>query len=140
MHCIRLTCSGIECNKEELCTVKYKILRCTRNDHKYYVYRLNKHRDDMEISSKTVHGIKNKVKDIIDNLIFEKDISLPKKIHIKLNSKKYVEGEIKLNAIDKPTLQQVQNYIKYLKTKVSDTNKVSDVKKFVEELVLSTII
>ena len=45
MHCIRLTCSGIECNKEELCTVKYKTLRCTRNDHKYYVNRLNKHRD-----------------------------------------------------------------------------------------------
>ena len=46
-----------------------------------------------------------------------------KKIMIQLSKKKYNEGE---NAIDKPTLEQVQNYIKYLKNKISDSNKVCD--------------
>ena len=65
----------------------------------------------------------SEVKDIINELIFEKDISMPKRILIQLSKKKYNEGE---NAIDKPTLEQVQNYIKYLKNKISDSNKVFD--------------
>jgi hypothetical protein len=43
----------------------------------------------------------SEVKDIINELIIQKDISMPKRILIQLSKKKYNEGE---NAIDKPTL------------------------------------
>ena len=53
------------------------------------------------------------MKDLIKDLIYEKDISVPKKISIKLNSNiekiKYIEKRTKGNQVfDVPTLQQLQ--------------------------------
>jgi hypothetical protein len=45
---------------------------------------------------------------------------MPKKIHIKLNGRKYKKGPNKIDDEDIPTLEQIQNYVKYLKQKVFD--------------------
>ena len=129
MRCIRLDCNSTQCNIEKLCEVKYKILQCTRKANVYVMYKLNDHPSGVEVNKKS-RGISNKVKEIINNFVFDNDISMPKKIQIKLGKKKYTEGN---DIIDQPTLEQIQNYIKYMKTKVSDSNKISDVKKFVDE-------
>ena len=57
MNCIRLVCAGIECNQNELCSVRYKIHRCTKKNDIYWVYRLNDHNDDIEVINKKVYGI-----------------------------------------------------------------------------------
>jgi hypothetical protein len=59
----------------------------------------------------------------LGNSTLKKVKNTKQRILIQLSKKKYNEGE---NAIDKPTLEQVQNYIKYLKNKISDSNKVFD--------------
>ena len=54
---------------------------------------------------------------------------MPKKISIKLNSKKYIEKRTQgYKVFDVPTLQQLQNFVKYLKTKVCTKNNVEDIK------------
>ena len=63
----------------------------------YCVYKLNDHGDDVKINIKR-RGMSSEVKDIINELIYEKDISMPKRIMIQLSKKKHNEGE---NAIDK---------------------------------------
>jgi ribosome biogenesis protein Nip4 len=74
------------------------------------------------------------MKNLINDLIYEKDISVPKKISIKLKSKNYVEKRTEGNKVfDVPTLTQVQNYVKYLKSKVCTNNNVQDIKKFVDD-------
>jgi len=110
MRCYRLDCNSTECNVDELCLEKYKILQCSRKPEVLCLYKLNEHGDGVKINIKR-RGMSSELKDIINELIFEKDISMPKRILIQLSKKKYNEGE---NAIDKPTLEQVQNYIKYL--------------------------
>jgi hypothetical protein len=97
------------------------------------LYRLNNHEDDFEIKSKKKYGIPNKIKEIVNEYLYEKDITMPKKIHIKLNGRKYKIGPNKIDDEDIPTLEQIQNYVKYLKQKVFDNNKISDVKKFVKD-------
>lgn len=87
MKDIRLICNRVSCNNEDhLCDVKYKITRCC-NKNKYIVYQngdhVNKNVESVEKSIK--RGIQHYVKDLIDDLIFEKDISAPKKIDIKLH-------------------------------------------------------
>ena len=47
-----------------------------------------------------------KVKDYIRDLINQKNISMPKKIHIKLSGKKYNQ---KIKEDELPSLEQVQN-------------------------------
>ena len=57
---------------------------------------------------------------------------MPKKISIKLNSKKYIEKRTQgYKVFVVPTLQQLQNFVKYLKTKVCTKNNVEDIKKIV---------
>ncbi len=90
MSCRYLLCSDYLCNKNGTCDVKYKILNCEKNDI-YHIYRQNEHEEDLNIEKKTNHGISNFMKDLINDLIYEKDISMPKKISIKLNSKKYID-------------------------------------------------
>ena len=58
---------------------------------------------------------------------------MPKKIEIKLNSKKYVNKRIDDDRLfDVPTLQQLQNYVKYLKNKVCNNYNIKDVKKLTD--------
>ena len=71
-----------------------------------------------------------KVKDYIRDLINQKNMSMPKKIHIKLSGKKYNQ---KIKEDELPSLEQVQNYIKYLKKQVFDHNNRRDVNKFINE-------
>jgi hypothetical protein len=87
MKDIRLICNRNTCNNENrLCDVKYKILRCC-NKNKYTVYQIGDHVNNNEenVDKSSKRGIQHYVKDLIDDLIFERDISTPKKIHIKLN-------------------------------------------------------
>jgi hypothetical protein len=87
MKDIRLICNRITCsNENRICGVKYKILRCC-NKNKYTVYQIGDHVNNNEesVEKSSKRGIQHYVKDLIDNLIFERDISTPKKIHIKLN-------------------------------------------------------
>jgi hypothetical protein len=130
MSSMRLVCKNEECNKDHLCDVKYKVDKCD-NDEIYFVYQYNKHKEGL-IPKSNKHGMSNKIKDFINELIYEKDLSKPKKIHVKLSSKKY-KNKIDILQLDLSTLQQVQNYVKYLKQKVFESNKRSDVKDFVEE-------
>jgi hypothetical protein len=74
------------------------------------------------------------MKNLVNELIFDKDVSVPKKIAITLNSQKYIEKRTEDNKIyDVPTLSQIQNYVKYLKGKICTKNKVEDIKKFVND-------
>jgi hypothetical protein len=47
---------------------------------------LNEHEENIKPVSKK-HGIQNKIKEYIDDLINDGNISMPKKIHIKLSGK-----------------------------------------------------
>ena len=85
MNDIRLVCNRISCNSEDhLCNVKYKILRCC-NQNKYTLLQIGEHINNKEESVVKSRGIQHYVKDFIDDLIFERDISAPKKIDIKLH-------------------------------------------------------
>ena len=136
MQMLMLNCTSKNCNQTTLCNVRYKIFHFN-DQHKeedvYHLYRLNNHEDDFEIKSKKKYGIPNKIKEIVNEYLYEKDITMPKKIHIKLNGRKYKKGPNKIDDEDIPTLEQIQNYVKYLKQKVFDNNKISDVKKFVKD-------
>ena len=90
---------------------------------------MNEHEENIKPVGKK-HGIQNKIKDYIDDLINDKNISMPKKIHIKLSGKKYSKT---IEEYELPSLEQVQNYVKYLKRQVFDHNKRSDVSNFINE-------
>ena len=58
----------------------------------YCLYKLNDHDKDVAINKKS-RGISSEVKDVINELVFDKDISMPKRIMIKFSKskKKYNE-------------------------------------------------
>jgi hypothetical protein len=68
------------------------------------------------------------VKEIINRLIYDKDICKPIKIFNKLSKRKYKKKF--QQKIDRPTLPQLQNYVKYIREKIGHSNKVSDLIKF----------
>ena len=121
-----LSCKNELCNKDRLCNVRYKINKC-ENKEIYHLYQLNEHEENIKPVGKK-HGIQNKIKDYINDLITEKNISMPKKIQIKLSGKKYKE---KIEKDELPSLEQIQNYVKYLKRQVFDHNKRSEVNNFI---------
>jgi hypothetical protein len=130
MNDIRLKYNSVSCNNENhLCEVKYKILQCS-NKNKYEIYQIGKQTSE-ERETTQCRGIHYYVNDLIKDLIFEKDISQPKKIEIKLRGRKYA-SKFK-NEIDIPSLEKIQNYTKYLRQKIGNNNKISDVFKFAEE-------
>jgi hypothetical protein len=134
MSCRYLYCGGDECNKSGACNVRYKVLNCDKKAEIYHVYRENEHDESDKVQKKINHGISNLMKSLVNELIFDKDVSVPKKIAIKLNSQKYIEKRTEDNKIyDVPTLSQIQNYVKYLKGKICTKNKVEDIKKFVND-------
>ena len=123
MNDIRLRCNSTACNNEnEICKVKYKILHC-ENKKKYEIYQEGEHASETE-SVTDCRGIQNYVKDMIQEL-FEHDVCMPKKIEIRLRSSKYA-NKFK-NSVDIPSLDKIQNYAKYLRKKLGDNNKISDV-------------
>jgi hypothetical protein len=129
MNDIRLRCNSTACNNEnEICKVKYKILHC-ENKKKYEIYQEGEHASETE-SVTDCRGIQNYVKDMIQEL-FEHDVCMPKKIEIRLRSSKYA-NKFK-NSVDIPSLDKIQNYAKYLRKKLGDNNKISDVKAFSKE-------
>ena len=66
-------CSSVECNSQSICSFKYKVLKCCRNN-KYEVYSLNSHNIGQKSETDKNHGLTNAVKDIIENLIFQKNV------------------------------------------------------------------
>ena len=132
---ILLDCTRRNCNQTTLCNIRYKILHCNDQHNEedvYHLYRFNNHEDDCETKSKKKFSIPNRIKEIVNEYLNDKATTMPKKIHIKLNGKKYKNGLNKIDEDDKPTLEQIQNFVKYLKKKVFDNNKINDVKQFVK--------
>ena len=78
--------------------------------------------------TKKNRGISAKVKEIIEEIVKDYD-ARPKKIHVKLNKKKYQE------IIDvMPSLQQIQTYIKNFRKESGNNNDLNEIKKLVEDL------
>ena len=128
MSDIRLICHRDDCNG--MCDVKYKVIRCTKKN-KYHIYQLGKHNSESEQSASTTtasnRDIRNYVKDMIKNCIYDKDIIMPKKIEIRLRSKTNLQKFH--NDADIPSLIKIRNYVRYLREKLGNNNKISDVKK-----------
>ena len=118
MSNILLYCKNETCNKDQLCNVRYKINKC-ENKEIYHLYQLN------WILKSKKHGILNNVKEYIDELIYEKDVSIKRYIS------NYLTKKYNILQSDLPSLQQIQNYVKYLKRQVFDNNKRSDVQNFI---------
>lgn len=103
MNEIRLVCNSQACNnKERTCEFKYKVLHCSKQHEKYRIFEHGVHAGVPDTDEKK-RGIKNYVKDMIKECIYEKDISLPAKIQIKLRGKKF---KSKFNKeVDIPSLE-----------------------------------
>ena len=93
MEYITLLCNNADCNLVDLCNVRYKVYHCMKKN-KYKFFRLNDHEQPIlprVITSRK--GITPVVKSLINSLIHDYDISIPKKLNknyttnIKIKSK-----------------------------------------------------
>jgi hypothetical protein len=117
-------CNNEECNREEICLIRYKSVTC---DNAFIrLYRLNQHSSQTVISTPKAHGIIQEIKEYIDNIIYENNICEPKKIHIRLHSSQY-----KPSITIMPTLNQIQNYINYKRKQIGNANDMSLVSQYV---------
>lgn len=132
----RVECVSKLCNNEkEKCQVKYKTVKCEQTKL-YSIYRCNNHDDNnddnnnesdgSDVDNTDRHGFSKYLKSLIEEIIHEKEIVLPRKIrdHLTLNMKKY-------NLPFVPNLVKIQNYIKYRRIALGDTNNMEGVEDFV---------
>jgi hypothetical protein len=77
------SCSSAECNDSKECTYRNKILKCCRTK-KIHLYSLHSHNIPERSKSDRNHGLTNVVKELVEQLIFEKNISRPKKLLVDL--------------------------------------------------------
>ena len=105
----RLDCVSKHCNSvDKQCAVKYKTIKCLKTSN-YTIYQLNSHQNEDDSNSIDVnerHGFSKELKIIIEKLIHQKEITLPRKIrdYLILNQTKY-------NLAFVPSLTKFQNYI-----------------------------
>ena len=74
METISLICNSKSCNSTNLCPVRHKATRCLKSSN-YKVYKLGKHDIEPEPIKNTPKGITPKVKQLIQSLIFDYDIT-----------------------------------------------------------------
>jgi hypothetical protein len=116
-------CANSVCNQKQLCLVRYKALFCRYS--KFHLYRLNEHEQHIYLEKPfKTYGINKKVKELIDNFVYDHHITKPKKIHIMLNRKEYQIDNI-------PSLQQVQHYINYKRKHLGDINDIDLLKQYI---------
>jgi hypothetical protein len=113
--------SSAECNDSKECTYCNKILKCCRTK-KIHLYSLHSHNIPKRSKSDRNHGLTNVVKELIEQLIFEKNISRPKKLLVELGANKEIEM---------PSMDQIRNFVKYRRLKLEDSNNMEGVKEFV---------
>jgi len=133
MEVIYLLCNAPKCNLVDLCEVRYKVNHCLNND-KYFFSQLNKHDEDYEPEVRSVptrRGLTPEVKKILDHLMYECDISLPKRLEKKLHNKYKSEIEENENEV-MPSLAKIQNYIKSIQRNLKENNNLDDIKSFYE--------
>ena len=83
MASIYLICNNAEC--EMKCLVEYKALKCSKKD-KFIIMKLNDHEEPIEPREfSTKRGVTPRVKELLEKLIFEYDIGMPKKIQMKIH-------------------------------------------------------
>ena len=118
-YCKR-TCASLSCNELKLCKFQYKVLTCLKSESKIKVYSLNEHNltEQTKPTNHKSYKICYSVKEKIEEIIFEKNIYYPKKIEEAL--KQYDD----LLDTLRPTLEQIQNYIKYRRRKLRDENNI----------------
>ena len=67
--------------------VEYKAFKCPKRD-KYVIMKLNDHDEEvLPREFNTQRGLTPRVKLLLNKLIFEYDIGMPKKLHMKCNNK-----------------------------------------------------
>jgi hypothetical protein len=115
------SCSFAECNDSKECTYRNKILKCCRTK-KIHLYSLHSHNIPERSKSDRNHGLTNVVKELIEQLIFEKNISRPKKLLVELGANKEIEM---------PSMDQIRNFLKYRRLKLGDSNNMEGVEEFV---------
>ena len=127
METLLLRCDGQSCNSAGICPVRHKITHCLHSTD-YQFFKLYEHEVEPVAVFKH-HGITSKVKQIIKSLIFEYDITLPKKIEKKLHNK-YKEKITDDENERMPNLSQIQNLVKGLRRKFRESNNINDIKEF----------
>ena len=108
-------CSAEAC--QGACNVRYKALKCENNPN-CFIYSFNEHKQaEALLFSSNRHGIEEKIKEIINNLIENKNIRTPSKIlkHLSFNQELYGIKNL-------PKLTQIQNYAKH---NINQRNKLS---------------
>ena len=130
MDSIYLICNNASC--EGKCLVEYKAYKCPKHNV-YIIMKLNEHEEELDQRDFTTkRGITPRVKRLLENLIYEYDIGMPKKLHMKCLTK-YKEKIEACTSEAMPTLIQIQDYVRNLRRKLGDTNNIEDIKKYVEE-------
>ncbi|CAF0963290.1 unnamed protein product [Brachionus calyciflorus] len=116
------------------CPVKFKI-ECCQKESFYRIFQLNVHKcSEKEILNENgvdnlIRGIEKNCKDAIEKIIYEKNLTKPKKIHIEVTLK---QEEYSITQI--PSLEKIQNYIKYRQQKIGDVNSMEGVVEYLETL------
>ena len=130
MSSIYLIFNNPECKMK--CLVEYKALKCPKKD-KFIIMKLNDHEEPIEQREfSTKRGVTPRVKELIEKLIFEYDIGMPKKIHMKIHNK-YKKTIEKTQGENLPTLGQIQDFVRNLRRKLGDTNNIERVKSNIEK-------
>jgi hypothetical protein len=102
-------------------------MKCCRTN-KIELYSVESHNIQQRSAADRKHGLPHEVKEIVENLIFEKNVSRPKKLLVELSVR---EDEI-LKTVGFPTLDQLRNYLKYRRIKLGDSNNMKGVEDFIK--------
>jgi hypothetical protein len=74
---------------------------------KCVVYSLNSHNIEQRAQTDKHHGLTNQLKEVIETLLFEKNVK-------------------------RPTIEQISNYLKYRRLKLGNSNNINGVEDFVK--------
>jgi hypothetical protein len=118
-------CSSKLCNKDEECPFKYREITCLQ-DNCIYLSTLGEHSNHESVDKEKKHGIHQVIKPIIEEIIHRCNISRPKRVHIKLHDKEFE----KIAKSIMPTLQQIENYIKYRRKLIRENSSTAELKEF----------
>jgi hypothetical protein len=123
-----MKCNRDECNGD--CKTRYKMMHCVS---KSVLYSFDEHEIATQITQQTTtqtikikRGISHSTKESIETILNDKNVRVPKKIFIELATNK-----TKYNISYLPSLIQIQNYLKYRRTRCGDINSINGVEEFV---------
>ena len=76
-------CTSAECSKIQSFKFQNKVMICNITG-KWVVYSLNSHNIEQRAQTDKHHGLTNQLKEVIETLLFEKNVKRPKKVMIDL--------------------------------------------------------